>query len=155
MLGPTRRRALASGAVLAIFPISTGYQLLGLLHILSVIVAFGPLFFYPSLQRAGDGVTVAKVHLRLVLPALTLAWVFGMGMVGMSDDAIEMSETWIVIALACWVVLMLLSWFLIRPALTDQSAAARSRLGMAIGITHVLLIVLLYLMIFKPGSDLT
>jgi hypothetical protein len=141
--------------VLAIFPISTGYQLLGLLHVLAVVVAFGPLFFYPSLQRAGDGVTVAKVHLRLVLPALTLTWVLGMGMVGMSDDAIEMSETWIVLALICWVALMLISWFLIRPALTDTSATARSRMGMAIGITHVLLIVLLYLMIFKPGSNLT
>jgi uncharacterized membrane protein len=141
--------------VLAIFPISTGYQLLGLLHVLAVIAAFGPLFFYPSLQRTGQTDTLAKLHLRLVLPSLTLAWVFGMGLVGTSDDAIEMSEAWIVIALACWVVLMLLSWFLIRPALTDTSEAARGRLAMAVGITHLLLVVLLYLMVFKPGSDLT
>lgn len=141
--------------MLAIFPISTGYQLLGLLHVLAVIAAFGPLFFYSSLQRTGQTDTLAKLHLRLVMPALTLVWVFGMGVVGMSDKAIEMSEPWIVIALACWVVLMLLSWFLIRPALTDTSAAARSRLAMAVGITHLLLIVVLYLMVFKPGSDLT
>ena len=34
--------------------ISTGYEMLGLLHILTVIAAFGPLFIYPSLRRAGD-----------------------------------------------------------------------------------------------------
>jgi len=141
--------------VLAIFPINTGYKVLGLLHILAVIVAFGPLFFYPTLQKAGAGATIAKIHLRLSLPALALTWVIGMGLVGMSKDSIEMSETWIVLALICWVILMVISWFLVRPALTDASAAAQSRLGMAIGITHLLLIVQLYLMIFKPGSNLT
>ena len=155
MLGPGRHGDLASDAVLAIFPISTGYELLGLLHILTVVIAFGPLFFYPSLQRAGAGATVAKLHLRLSLPALALAWVLGMGLVGMSDDAIEMTETWIVLALVGWVVLMVVSWFLVRPSLADASEAARSRLAMGIGITHLLLIVQLYLMVFKPGSQLT
>ena len=144
--------------MLAIFPFSTGYQLFGLLHILAVIVAFGPLFIYPSLQRGGGGVTVAKLHLRLVLPALTLTWVLGMGLVGLSkpegvsEAAFKMSQTWIVLALIVWVALMVISWFLIRPALTDTSATARSRMGMGIGITHLLLIVQLYLMVFKPGG---
>ena len=105
--------------MLAILPISNGYQLLGLLHVLSVIAAFGPLFVYPSLVRAGAGAEVAKWHLRLSLPALVLAWVFGMGMVGMSDNAIEMSDSWIVASLAIWVGLVVVSWFLIRPSLTD------------------------------------
>ena len=141
--------------MLAIFPISTGYQILGLLHILAVVVAFGPLFFYPSLRKAGAGATIARFHLRLTLPALALTWVLGMGLVGMSKDAIDMSETWIVLALIIWVALMIVSWFLIRPALADAGAAAQSRLGMGIGITHLLLIVQLYLMVFKPGSNLT
>jgi uncharacterized membrane protein len=155
MVGRRRRGDLASDAVLAIFPISTGYEVVGLLHLLAVVIAFGPLFFYPSLQRAGAGATVAKLHLRLSLPALALAWVFGMALVGMSDEAIEMSETWVILAIIGWVVLMVVSWFLIRPALTDTSVAAKGRLAMGIGITHLLLIVLLYLMVFKPGSELT
>jgi hypothetical protein len=89
--------------VLAIFDVSTGYQIVGLIHVLAVIIAFGPLFFYPSLQRAGAGATVAKLHLRLVLPALALVWVLGMGLVGMSDDLWEMSQTWIVLSLIGWV----------------------------------------------------
>ena len=143
--------------MLALFLNTTGYRILGLLHILAAIIAFGPLFFYASLQRAGAGATVAKLHVRLVLPALTLSWVFGMGLVGMSkpegaDEAIfKMSQTWIVLALISWVILMVVSWFMIRPSIDDASPAARSRLAAGIGISHLLLIVTLYLMVFKPG----
>jgi hypothetical protein len=137
--------------VLAIFDISTGYRILGLIHVLAVIVAFGPLFVYPSLQRAGAGATIAKLHLRLVLPALVLVWVLGMGLVGTSDSLWEMSQTWIVLSLIGWVILMLVSWFLIRPSLTDTSEQARAKMASGIGVTHVLLVVMLYLMVFKPG----
>lgn len=141
--------------MLAIFPISNGYKVLGLLHILAAVVAFGPLFVYPALQRAGETRAVAKMHMMLSLPALVLTWVFGMGLVGMSDDAIKMSETWIVVSLLGWVVAMVASWFMIRPALTDTGEAARSRMAAGIGITHLVLIVVLVMMVFKPGSALT
>jgi hypothetical protein len=137
--------------VLGIIDISTGYQIMGLLHVTAVIVAFGPLFIYPSLQRAGAGATIAKLHLRISLPALALVWVLGMGMVGLSDEVWKMSQTWIVLSLIGWVILMTVSWFLIRPSLADSSDAARGRLASGIGITHLLLVVMLYLMIFKPG----
>jgi hypothetical protein len=138
--------------VLAIYDISTGYQILGYLHVLAVIIAFGPVFFYPSLQRAGAGPTLAKLHLRLVLPALALAWVLGMGMVGASKNLLEMSQTWVWLALIGWVALMLVSWFLIRPGLTDTSEQARSKMAAGVGTTHLLLVVMLYLMVFKPGG---
>ena len=138
--------------VFAILPISTGYELFGLLHILSVIAAFGPLFTYPSMIRAGAGAEVAKWHLRLSLPALVLVWVFGMGMIGMSDEVFKMSDGWIVASLLLWVGLVVVSWFLVRPALTDTSERARSMLGAGLGVTHLGLVVLLWLMVFKPGQ---
>ena len=139
--------------MLALLPgSSTGYKIVGLLHILAAIIAFGPLFFYPALQRAGASATVAKLHLRLSLPALAIVWVLGMALVGMSDKVFDMSETWIILALIAWVILMVVSWFMIRPSLTDSTPAARGRLASGIGITHLLLIVLLYLMVFKPGG---
>lgn len=141
--------------MLAIFDISTGYQVLGLLHVLSAIVAFGPLFLYPALQRSGETRTVARLHMMLSLPALVLTWVFGMGLVGMSDEAIEMTETWIIVSLAGWVIAMVVSWFLIRPALTDTGEAARGRMAAGVGVTHLILIVVLVMMIFKPGSQLS
>jgi uncharacterized membrane protein len=137
--------------VLAILDISNGYQIVGTLHILAVIVAFGPLFLYPALQRAGASQTVARLHVRLALPALVLVWVLGMGLVGMSDEAWSMTQTWIVLSLVGWVVLMVVSWFLIRPALTDRSPQAAGKMASGIGITHLLMVVILFLMVFKPG----
>ncbi len=139
--------------MLALLPSSSnGYRIVGLLHILAAIVAFGPIFVYPAMQRAGAAASIARLHLRLTLPALALSFVFGMALVGMSDNVIEMSQTWIVLAIVGWVILLVVSWFMIRPALTDTSDAARGRLASGIGITHVLLVVMLYLMVFKPGA---
>lgn len=141
--------------MLAIWPFSTGYQLLGLLHVLTAIVAFGPVLLYPTLRGTDR---IAKLHLRMTLPALTLTWVFGMGMVGVGKQGgvtvWEMSDGWIVGGLVCWVAAMAVSWFLIRPALTDESEAAAKRFQAGVGTTHLILIVALYLMIFKPGSAL-
>lgn len=144
--------------MLAIWNFSTGYQALGLLHILAAVAAFGPVLLYPALRRAGDTATLANLHVRMTLPALTLTWVFGMGLVGMSktegmtEGWFKMSQTWIVLALLCWVVAMVVGFLLIRPAITDTSEAATKRFSAGVGITHVVLIVALYLMIFKPGG---
>jgi hypothetical protein len=137
--------------MLAILDINTGYQVLGLLHVLAAIVAFGPLFFYPRLQRAGEIQAVAALHMRLVFPALVLLWVLGMGMAGVGEY--DMAETWWMTgSILVWLVALAISWFLIRPAVKDTSESARSRMAAGIGITHLLLVVALYLMIFKPGD---
>ncbi|HEY3485182.1 MAG TPA: hypothetical protein VGK49_07350 [Ilumatobacteraceae bacterium] len=130
---------------------TTGYEIMGMLHILSAVVAFGPLFLYPPLQRNGETTTIARMHMRLVFPALVLLWVLGMGLAGMSDGILEVSDTWLALSVVNWVVLVAVSWFLIRPAIADTSESARSKLAAGIGITHLLLVVGLYLMIFKPG----
>lgn len=138
--------------MLAILEISTGYRILGLVHILAAVVAFGPLFVYPPLRRAGATAELAKLHVYVSLPALVVVWVLGMGMIGMSDGAIEMSDTWVVLALVSWVVLMVVSWFLIRPAISDPGEQAAKRLALGTGITHLLLVFTLWLMVFKPFS---
>jgi uncharacterized membrane protein len=135
----------------AILLTSNGYRIVALLHILSAVVAFGPVFLYQALHRAGQSATIAKLHMRMSLPALVLLWVLGMALTGMSDDNYKVSQTWIVLSIINWVILMVVSWFLIRPALTDTGDEARSKLAMGSGITHLLLVVGLYLMVFKPG----
>lgn len=131
---------------------STGYKIVGLLHILSALVAFGPLFIYPSMQRAGAGAELAKMHLRVSVPALVLTWVLGIGLVGMSKDVFEMSQTWIVLSILLWVVLGSVSWFLIRPSLGDSGESAKAKLSAGVGATHLLVVVIIYLMVFKPGA---
>lgn len=130
---------------------SNGYRIVLMLHILSAVVAFGPIFLYPALHRAGQTATIAKLHLRMSLPALGLLWLLGMGLSGMSDDVYKVSQTWLTLSIVNWVILIAVSWFLIRPSLTDSSDDARSKLAMGSGITHLLLVVGLYLMVFKPG----
>ena len=90
--------------------------------------------------------------MRMTFPALVVLWVLGMGLAGMSDKTFELSQTWLVLSTIIWLLMMLVSWFFIRPAVTDASERARSQLAMGTGVTHLLLVVALYLMIFKPGA---
>jgi len=137
--------------VIAILLDTTPYRLMALLHILSAIVAFGPLFLYPGLHKAGETSTIASLHMRMTFPALGVLWVLGMGLAGMSEDAYKMSQTWLVLSLLIWAVLMAVSWFLIRPSIDDASESAASKLMAGTGITHLGLIVGLVLMVWKPG----
>jgi hypothetical protein len=141
-------------AVLAIFlnESQTAVRLLYAVHIVAVIGAFGPLFLYPRLQRAGQGELVAGLHTKLVFPSLVVLWVAGMGIAGINQ--FDLAETWwITVTIVLWLVAVVVSWFMIRPALKDTSEAARSKMAAGIGITHLILIVSLWLMIFKPFVD--
>ena len=129
----------------------TPYRIMGLLHILAAVAAFGPLFLYPALRKAGQTATIAGLHMRIVFPALVLMWVLGMGLSGMSDGLFELSQTWLALSILVWVVLVVVSWFMIKPALTDASEAATSKLMAGVGIHHLGLVIGLVLMIWRPG----
>lgn len=137
--------------MIAILLDTTPYRIMAMLHILTAIVAFGPLFLYTGLRRAGETQTVAAMHMRMTFPALILLWVLGMGLAGMSDGAYEMSQTWLVLSILLWVVLIAVSWFLIKPAIDDESESATSKLAAGVGITHLGLVIGLVLMTWKPG----
>ena len=146
-----KQQPVSSGLMFAILEISTTYQLLGFLHILCAIVAFGPLFFYPRLQRAGETKAVAELHMKLVFPALIGVWVIGMGMAGVGKFAMAEMH-WLTGSIAVWAAMTAASWFFIKPALTDGSEDAAKKMAAGIGITHLLLVIALYLMVFKPGG---
>ncbi len=138
-------------AVIGILLDSTGYRIMATLHILSAIVAFGPLFLYPGLRKAGETQTMAAMHMRMTFPALVLLWVLGMGLAGMSEGAYELSQTWLALSIVNWVVLIAVSWFLIRPSITDASESAAAKLAAGTGVTHLGLVVGMVLMVWKPG----
>jgi uncharacterized membrane protein len=140
---------------------STGYKIVLLIHVLAVIVGFAPLWLTPLLVRltaagdkaAADGLEVSI--LRFSLPGIGLAGFLGFALAGMSDKAYKMSQSWLSIAAVLWVVLLALLFTVARPAIKafrDGDAAARSRIMIATGISHIILLVTLYLMIFKPGA---
>lgn len=127
------------------------YRILYFVHLLSAIAAFGPLFLYPRLQRAGATAAIARMHMRFVFPALVVLWVAGMGMTGVGKISLA-GTPFITATIVLWLVALVASWFLIRPALSGPDESAKSKLSMGIGITHLILVVSMYLMIFKPGG---
>jgi len=79
-------------------------------------------------------------------------WVAGMGIAGINKfDLAEMY--WVTITIALWLVALAVSWFLIRPSISDESAAATKKLSAGVGVTHLILVLSLWLMIFKPFVD--
>ncbi len=138
--------------MLAILPISTSYQIFGLLHVIAAIGAFGPLFLYPRLHRTGETQAMARLHMRFVFPSLVALWVLGMGMAGIGEY--DLAETWWMTgSILVWLATLVISWFLIRPSISDTSPSARSKLAAGVGSTHLLLVVALYLMVFEPGGS--
>lgn len=137
--------------VIGILLDTTPFRLMAMIHILAAVAAFGPLFLYPGLRKAGETATIAAMHMRMVFPSLVVLWVVGMGLAGMSEGAYEMSQLWLTLSILLWVILIAVSWFLIRPSITDTSDSADAKLAAGVGITHLGLIVGLALMVWKPG----
>jgi hypothetical protein len=50
-----------------------------------------------------------------------------------------------------WLALLVVGLVVIRPALTARTEQARSRLSAGLGVSHLLLVVALWLMVFQPG----
>ena len=133
---------------------SAGYRIMGLLHIIAAVAAFGPVLMYPGLKKAGETATLARLHMRVTFPALIVLWVLGMGLAGMSENLYKVSQTWMALSIVVWAILVVASWLLIRPAITDDSPSAVSKMAAGSGITHLGLVIGLVLMIWKPGSPL-
>ena len=111
----------------------------------------------PMLARTtqGEGGTSTLQFLqRFSTPAVVLAGFFGMAMLGMSGKAYKFDQTWVSIALAIWVVQVALFIFGMLPSQRKAAAGdavAAKRLPMFTGLIHLSLLVMLYLMIWKPG----
>ena len=142
----------------------TGYNVMLFLHIVTALVAFAPAFVHPLLAnqaRALDADNRGKVigmmagnGRRIYAPALILTGLFGFAMQGMSDGVIEFSQTWFWLALVLWFGMNGVLHAMLLPAQRaaaggDESAA--KKLDTASLIMTVLLAVMVYLMVFKPG----
>ena len=143
---------------------TTGYKILLVLHILAVVVAFAPNFVWPfvsvRLKKAGKAVgpTIGELaqgnSLKIHGPALALAGIFGFGLVGMSDQAWDFSQAWIMAAMTVWFLMLGVVFGLMAPAekaAAQGDAGAEKLLSAAGGILHLLLFAELCIMVFKPG----
>ena len=146
---------------------TTAYNIVELLHVLTVLVALAPVFVHPLLRRqirAADGtghqqlvVAMAANARRLYGPALILAGLLGIALIEMSEDAISMTEGWVIAAIVIWVAMNGILHGMIRPALKaagaeGASAGTDKRLEAGSALLTILFIVQLVLMIWQPGG---
>jgi uncharacterized membrane protein len=153
------------GVVIAAGTDSGIYKLLLFLHLLTVVAAFAPLFVQPLLlreltrKRRGDLPALALGGLansrRVHAPALVLAGFFGILLIAASGKTWEFSQAWVSLAFLVWIAMNGVLHAVEIPAqrrLAGGDRAARSRLDLADGVQAALLVILLVLMVWKPGS---
>jgi uncharacterized membrane protein len=143
---------------------TTAYKVLFLLHITSIVVAFGPAVVQSALARqyVQDGpAAVQRFHSyaarngqRINGIALVLAGLFGILLIVTSEDLFKFDQTWINLAFLVWIAMNGVLHGMILPAekklaAGDSSAGGRLQAGEAI--ISLLFVVMLYVMIWKPG----
>lgn len=144
----------------------TGYKVLLVLHLLSVVIAFGPWFLngvLPSAARRlgpGEGRAVNEANFRvsaLSQYAMYAVFVFGFATIGASKKAVTVGETWVLLSVLAWVAIVGVLHGMVLPAqraLKDgggDTAALTSRQAIGAGIINVLVVVAIVLMVFEPG----
>jgi uncharacterized membrane protein len=152
--------------LLVIATVDSGlYKLFLMLHIISVMVAFAPAVVHAvmSAQFGAESEEAGRMFSRFAYtnsrriygPALIAIGFFGIGMVLMSDSAIEFSDPWVSLAFLVWLGIIGVVFGMIVPsekkhADGDPSAIKAIQIGGQVA--TVMLLVMLYLMIWKPGA---
>ena len=142
------------------------FKVLYLGHMLSFVVAFVPAVMNPVLlakmQKDGDDGTTLRIagHLaamarQIHFPALVALGGFGIAMVLVSDEVIAFSDTWVSLAFLVWIAIAGVVSGIIMPnerKLAAGDLEAEKKAAMGGQIATVLTLVMLYLMIWKPGA---
>ena len=142
----------------------TGYNIVLLLHILTAFVAFAPAFVHPILgmqSKSFDAANQGKLlgfiagnGRRIYAPALIVTGLLGFALAGMSDEVFKVSQGWLVAAVIIWIAMNGLLHAVLLPnerKWGEGDASAERMVGAAGATITVLLVVMLWLMIWKPG----
>ncbi|MEQ1785939.1 MAG: hypothetical protein ABL966_02710 [Acidimicrobiales bacterium] len=143
---------------------STLYKLLFLGHMIAFVVAFAPAVIHPLLLVRTRDDADASARTRLMgqlarngraihFPALIVLGAFGLGMVFEGDWGF--GDAWVSLAFLVWLAMCGVISALMLPSerkLAAGDAAAERMVERAGQLTTLLLLVMLYLMIWKPGA---
>ncbi len=159
------------------------YDFFLVLHILAAIIGFGAVqlngVFASRARTLPPAHALAAMETNFWLSTKVAEWfilataVFGFGLVGLSDKAIEMSATWVSLSIALYIVALGASHALLRPRVKQLLALQREivdgppsegpppqlermkKLGHDVGAIagglNVALVVIVFLMVFKPA----
>ncbi len=143
----------------------TPYNIVLVLHILVAMAAFAPAFVHPIVTNqiktmAPDQRQTVLTHIagngrRIYSPALILTGLLGFGLSGMSDGIYALSQGWLLASIILWIAMNGVLHALLLPgerAVAGGDDSAQSRVDIGGAVITVLLVVMLYLMVFKPGQ---
>jgi hypothetical protein len=131
----------------------TVFRFFFLLHILSVMVAFAPavLAVLPG-SAEGARATLERAGRTIYAPALVLAGLFGILCLVTSDvggtRVFDFDQTWVSLAFVVWIAM---NGVFHGMVLAGQRQGDGGKVTSGEAIMTVLLLVMLYLMIWKPG----
>ena len=142
----------------------TPYRIVLILHILSFMVAFAPAFVHPLIgpqsRSIGDagfrkivGMLAANGR-KIYAPALIVTGLLGFALQGMSSGTWKFDQGWMIGALVVWIAMNGVLHGLLLPnerKLADGDDDAENIINIGGAIVTVLLLVMLCLMVFKPG----
>lgn len=142
------------------------YNIFLFLHILAVLVAFAPTLLNPMLEaylRKTEGSAAVQDwsgfnvgYTRMFsLGGLAALLVTGIVMILLSDEAWQFSDMWISLGFLTWIAIGgVLSALVLKgqKMLAAGDANGREKAVRGNQIVSVLVLVTLYLMIFKPGA---
>ena len=162
----------------------TSYEIVLVLHILSAVVGLGAVFLnaiygaQAKARRGPEGLAIVQANFKVTEIAQYFIYaipIFGIGLVFMSDDVIEFSDTWIWLSIVLYLVALALSHAIMLPSVKRMQvlmaemiaagppaggpppqAAEMEQIGKRIapiGATlNLLVVVIIALMVFKPGG---
>ena len=150
----------------ASFPaVPTSYKILLFLHILSVVIAFAPASVNPLLARqfGSDRPMVhrfaafaAQNGRRVYAPALLLAGLFGILLLVTQDGKqFDFDQTWVNLALLVWIAMNGVVHGMIIPnerRLGQGDDSAEKKVDLGGMLVTLLFLVMMYLMVFRPGQ---
>jgi hypothetical protein len=125
--------------------VSTTFKIFLLLHILTVIVAFAPAVVSLLPGNRGTAIAAARTYYS---PALILAGLFGILCIVTSDEVFEFDQTWISLALLVWIAMNGVFHAIVLPG---RRVSSMTKVDNGQAIMTILLVIMLYLMIWKPG----
>lgn len=136
----------------------TPYNIVYLVHIVSVILGVGMAFIAPIMavrarRSSGQALQqlVNETAATLMLPMFLVAGVAGGAMVGMSQDVYDFAQTWLAIAGVLWIVILGLTAAIYPPTWLRLFNIGEDRKAMLGGILHLSLAVMLVVMTWKFG----
>lgn len=134
----------------------TPYNVVLLLHIVSVIMGVGAAFLGPAItarSRSSNANTdlIDELIQSVMAPALFAAGVFGGALVGMSNDVLDFQQTWLVIAGPLWIVAVAAAVFVAPPSYVRVHQVFGQRMAALGGVLHLCIAIELVIMIWQPG----